>query len=162
VLDDHLLACPRAHVEAVFAMLRRQNRRVAFTGGLDARLLEDDHVDLLASLSPRPACFFAFDPGDDLAPLADAAWRLIAAGFSAASHRLRCYVLIGYPRDTLDDAEARLVSVLRCGFTPMAMLWQPSTKAAERYLPSGEWRRFQRRWARPAIIHAKTRPFRGA
>jgi hypothetical protein len=27
ILDDNLLACPRDHVEAVFAMLRRQNRR---------------------------------------------------------------------------------------------------------------------------------------
>jgi hypothetical protein len=35
ILDDNLLACPRDHVEAVFAMLRRQTRRVEFTGGLE-------------------------------------------------------------------------------------------------------------------------------
>jgi hypothetical protein len=30
ILDDNLLACPRPHVEAVFAMLRRQGRQVEF------------------------------------------------------------------------------------------------------------------------------------
>lgn len=155
ILDDNLLACPRDHVEAVFAMLRRQGRRVAFTGGLEALSLEDWHVDLLASLRPRPTCFFAYDPGDEFEVLADAARRLLAAGFTAASHRLRCYVLIGYPKDTLADAEARLTRIASVGFTPMAMLWRPETPSQMRYTPGPEWRRLQRRWARPAIIHAK-------
>ena len=43
ILDDNLLACPRDHVEAVFAMLRRQDRRIEFTGGLEALALEDYH-----------------------------------------------------------------------------------------------------------------------
>jgi hypothetical protein len=47
ILDDNLLACPREHVEAVFAMLRKQNRRVEFTGGLEALALEDYQVELL-------------------------------------------------------------------------------------------------------------------
>ena len=44
ILDDNLLACPRGHVEAVFAMLRRQKRRMEFTGGLEALALEDYQV----------------------------------------------------------------------------------------------------------------------
>jgi hypothetical protein len=56
VLDDNLLACPRPHVEAVFHMLRRQRRRVEFTGGLEALALEDYQVGLLADLKPRPSC----------------------------------------------------------------------------------------------------------
>ncbi|MCL2076326.1 MAG: hypothetical protein FWH15_07820 [Betaproteobacteria bacterium] len=158
VLDDNLLACPRSHVEAVFAMLARQKQRVAFTGGLEAISLKDYHVDLLASLKPKPKCFFAFDPGDSLEPLADAMKRLLDAGFTKASCCLKCYVLIGYPKDTLADAETRLKQVLRLGYTPMAMLWR-SARAA-RYAPDARWRRFQREWARPAIIHA--RPERAA
>jgi hypothetical protein len=154
VLDDNLLACPRDHVEKVFAMLRRQNRRVEFTGGLEALSLQDYQVELLASLKPRPNCFFAYDPDDDFEVLADAARRLLAAGFTAASHRLRCYVLIGYPKDTLADAEARLTRITSVGYTPMAMLWRPENKAQERHAPGPEWQRLQRRWARPAIIHA--------
>lgn len=155
ILDDNLLACPRPHVEAVFAMLRRQRRRVEFTGGLEALSLEDYQVGLLADLKPRPNCFWAYDPGDAFETLESAAKRLLAAGFTARSHRLRCYVLIGYPKDTFDQAEKRLRDMLRIGFTPMAMLWRPETTSQERWKPSTDWRAFQRRWARPAIIHAQ-------
>lgn len=156
ILDDNLLACPRPHVEAVFDMLRRQKRRVEFTGGLEALSLQDYQVDLLVGLTPRPNCFFAYDPGDDFGTLESAARRLLAAGFTAASHRLRCYVLIGHPKDTLSEAEARLRRILGVGFTPMAMLWRPETASQEKYAPGAEWKRLQRCWARPAIIHADT------
>lgn len=154
ILDDNLLACPRHHVEQVFAMLRQQRRRVEFTGGLEALALEDYQVDLLASLTPRPNMFFAYDPGDEFETLEHAARRLLAAGFTPQSHRLRCYVLIGYPKDTFDAAHARLAQMLGIGFTPMAMLWRPETPSQERWRPAPEWRAFQRRWARPAIIHS--------
>ncbi len=161
-MDDNLLACPRPHVEAVFAMLQRQKRRVEFTGGLEARSLEDYQVGLLADLTPRPNCFWAYDPGDAYETLASAAHRLIAAGFTPRSHRLRCYVLIGYSfpndppskiRDTFDKAEKRLNDMLALGFTPHAMLYRPENVSAENWRPNPEWRAFQRRWARPALIH---------
>jgi hypothetical protein len=155
VLDDNLLACPRDHVEAVFDMLRRQTRRVEFTGGLEALSLEDYQVELLASLTPRPNMFFAYDPGDAFETLESAARRLLEAGFTARSHRMRCYVLIGYPKDSFDLAEARLQQMVGIGFTPMAMLWQPETPSQEKWAPAPAWRAFQRRWARPAIIHTR-------
>jgi hypothetical protein len=155
ILDDNLLACPRPHVEAVFAMLRKQKRRVEFTGGLEALALQDYQVDLLASLKPRPNMFFAYDPGDAFETLESAAKRLLEAGFTSASHRMRVYVLIGYPKDTFDLAEQRLYDMIVLGFTPMAMLWLPETPSQEKYRPAPEWRAFQRQWARPAIIHAR-------
>ena len=153
ILDDNLLACPEPHVRAVFAMLARQGRQVEFTGGLEARALEDYQVGLLADLKPRPNCFFAYDPGDPFETLQSAASRLIGAGYTACSHRLRCYVLIGYPKDSFALADARLKQMLSIGFTPHAMLWQPETAAAEKHRPAPEWKQFQRLWARPAIIH---------
>jgi len=160
ILDDNLLAAPGAHVEAVFAMLRGAHRRwgvdrVEFTGGLEALSLQDYQVDLLASLAPRPNMFFAYDPGDAFETLENAAARLLAAGFTANSHRLRCYVLIGYPKDTLTLATDRLSAIAGIGFTPHAMLWRPETPSQEKWRPGTEWRGFQRRWARPAIIHAR-------
>ncbi len=153
VLDDNLLACPESHVRAVFKMLANQGRRIQFTGGLEALALEDYQVGLLADMKPRPNCFFAYDPGDPFETLKSAADRMLAAGFTARSHRLRCYVLIGYPRDTFAAAEVRLQSMVDIGFTPHAMLWQPDTPSAERYRPGPDWKRLQRKWARPAIIH---------
>lgn len=154
ILDDNLLACPEPHVRAVFKMLARQGRQIEFTGGLEARAMEDYQVGLLADMKPRPNCFFAYDPGDPFETLKSAADRLIAAGFTACSHRLRCYVLIGYPKDTFALADKRLNDMMAIGFTPHAMLWQPEVKAAEKHRPAPEWKKFQRTWARPAIIHA--------
>jgi hypothetical protein len=154
ILDDNLLACPQPHVEAVFAMLRTQQRRVEFTGGLEALSLQDYQVDLLASLTPRPTMFWAYDPGDAFETLQSAARRMLNAGFTAASHRLRVYVLVGHPKDTFAAAEGRLHQMLSIGMTPMAMLWRPELPSQEKWRPGPEWRAFQRRWARPAIIHA--------
>lgn len=157
ILDDNLLACPESHVRAVFDMLRRQKRRVEFTGGLEALSLQDYQVDLLARLSPKPTMFWAYDPGDEFETLATAARKLLAAGFTRESHRLRCYVLIGFPQDNFDAATERLSAIASVGFTPMAMLWRPETASQERHAPGPEWRAFQRRWVRPAIMHA-TKP----
>lgn len=154
VLDDNLLACPEDHVRSVFTMLASQERRVEFTGGLEALALQDYQVGLLGDLKPSPNCFFAYDPGDPFETLESAATRMLSAGFTQESHRLRCYVLIGYPKDTFALAEKRLLEMIRIGFTPMAMLWQPETPAAEKHRPPPEWKKFQRQWVRPAIIHA--------
>ena len=151
IQDDNILACSESHFHAVIQMLSQQKRRTEFKGGLEALLLQDWHVDALASLSPKPTLFFAYDPGDEFDHLASAARRLLAAGFTRASHRLRCYVLIGWAKDTMAAAEKRLQDMLRVGFTPMAMLWRhPKTGRPL----SEDWRKFQRVWARPAIIHA--------
>ena len=155
ILDDNLLACPEHHVRAVFAMLQRQKRRVEFTGGLEALALQDYQVDLLAGLKPRPNCFFAYDPGDAFETLVSAGRRLLDAGFTRQSHRLRCYVLIGFPKDTFDAADKRLRDIASVGFTPHAMLWRPETPSQDKYAPGPEWRSFQRQWARPAIVHAR-------
>ena len=99
--------------------------------------------------------FFAYDPGDAFETLQSAARRLLEAGFTRQSHRMRVYVLIGYPKDTFAEAEHRMRQMLGIGFTPHAMLWKPETTSQEKYRPSEQWRGFQRQWARPAIIHAK-------
>jgi hypothetical protein len=162
ILDDNLLACPEAHFRSVIAMLSRQRRRVEFTGGLQASRLQDWHVELFASLTPRPVFFFAYDDPDKCKKssfdgMRVAAEKMLAAGFTRAAHNLRTFVFIGFPQDTFDKAEARLREMLDIGFTPYAMLWQPETPSAEKYRPAPEWKRFQRSWARPAAIHAVNR-----
>jgi len=131
-------------------MLGRQAQRVQFTGGIEAARLEPWHVDLFAGLSPKPTIFFAWDTPDDYEPLRNAAIAMLNSGFTAASHNLRCYVLIGFLGDTMDAADRRLTQCVRLGLTPMAMLHRDQSGQT-----NPEWRAFQRRWARPAIIHAK-------
>ena len=149
VLDDNLLACSDEHVRAVFAMLGRQRQAAQFTGGLEAARLKPWHAKALKKLKPRQV-FFAYDTPDDLEPLREAGRLMLGAGFTVASHRLRCYVLCGWPKDSTHAADGRMHEATEAGFTPMAMAWRGKNGSR-----SAEWTTFQRTWARPAIIHTR-------
>jgi len=150
ILDDNLLACSDEHIRAVFAMLKRQKYgRPMFTGGLEAKRLKDWHVELLRCLRPKEI-FFANDTQDDYEPLVDAGKMLLRAGFTVSSHTLRAYVLVGYPNDTFEKAEVRLMQTIKAGFMPMAMLYRDKKGQVSR-----EWKKFQQFWARPATVNLK-------
>lgn len=149
VLDDNILATSQEHFAAVCDMLKRQPKPAEFTGGLEAARLTDWHIERLREVKPKQL-FFAYDTPDDLEPLMDAGRRLLAAGFTTQSHTLRCYVLIGCPRDTCEEAEKRLRHSIEAGFMPMAMLWRD-----ERGRRDVAWVSFQRQWARPHIVGSK-------
>jgi hypothetical protein len=104
-------------------------------------------VELLKELRPKQI-FFAFDTADDLPALEEAA-RLFRAAEYGTRNNLRCYVLIGYPGDSFREAERRLRTVMLLGFCPMAMLYRDMSGTTKL-----EWRRFQRLWARPAVIYS--------
>jgi len=152
VLDDNLLACSDEHIRSVFAMVKRQNRRAEFTGGLEAARLKGWHVDGLRDCKPH-SLFFAYDTPDDLEPLRHAGKMLIEGGFTVASHSLRAYVIMGYPNDTMEKAEKRLRETMEAGFLPMAMLWRDEHGERDRW-----WMKFQSQWARPARIVAREYP----
>jgi FAD/FMN-containing dehydrogenase len=124
VLDNNLLACPREHVEAVFAMLKRQPNRPKFTGGLEAARLRPWHVEWFLRLKPD-AIWTAYDSADDWDALVSAVWMLTEAGIVGPHRRKRtgAYVLMGRRGDTPDAAEARLASVIRLGIKTQAMLF---------------------------------------
>jgi hypothetical protein len=149
VLDDNLLACSDNHVREVFQMLERQERSPEFTGGLEAARLQPWHVQALREIHPKQL-FFAYDGPEDRDPLYAAGEQLIKAGFTTASHVLRAYVLIGYPGDIIAGADWRLRDCMAAGFMPMAMLYRDQAGKT-----SGEWRRLQKEWARPAIMSSK-------
>lgn len=145
VLDDNLLACSDKHIINVFNMLKTQKEKISFTGGLEAKIFKEWHINLLLKLNIKQM-FFAYDTKDDYEPLVNASKLLKKAGYNR--NKLRCYCLIGYPKDTLNNAENRLIQCLQLGFYPMAMLWKDNNEYASR-----EWRQFQRLWARPANIY---------
>ncbi len=148
LLDDNLLACSQQHQQQVFAMLKRnkKNGPVQFTGGLEAKRLEQWHVDALRDLRPKQM-FFAYDTPDDLEPLQRAGEMLLNAGFTTASHCLRAYVLCGWGKDTFEAADKRMRETVAAGFMPMAMLYRDKSGHRKQ-----EWMRWQRQWARPALI----------
>lgn len=145
ILDDNLLSCPDDHVRAVFKMLQGQ-KDVQFTGGLEAKILKPWHVEEMSKLRIKQA-FFAYDTPDDLEPLVEAGKMLQEANITFRNRRARAYVLCGYPKDTFDAADKRMKQTVAAGFMPMAMLYRDTTGQRD-----AEWMRWQRQWARPAII----------
>lgn len=157
ILDDNLLACSDDHIREVFAMLKRQKYgRPEFTGGLEAAKLKDWHCEELRKIKPKEM-FFAYDTPDDYEPLVEAGKKLRAAGFTTASHTLRAYVLIGWPKDTFEQAEQRLMDTLEAGFLPMAMLYRDKQGNVTQ-----EWSRFQRLWANPYIVGTTVKKLKAA
>lgn len=153
VVDDNILATSKDHFLSVCKMLELQKERPVFSGGLEAKRLTSWHARLLAGLKPD-RLYFAYDTPDDYEPLVEAGRVMREAGIPKVRHVLMSYVLIGYPKDSFESAEARLERTVRAGFTPMAMLWRDEQG---RYR-NKEWSRFQRRWARPRLIYAKDLP----
>jgi hypothetical protein len=149
VLDSNLLACSDAHIEKVFDMLSRQKREKLLTGGLEAKRLKPWHVERLKAIHAS-RIYFAYDTPDDKEPLIAARKLFDEAEFGTRSN-LYCYCLVGYRGDTFDKAEERLNFVRGLNISPMAMLYRDEAGK----LPSLEWRRFQRSWARPAAIWGK-------
>jgi hypothetical protein len=153
VLDDNLLSCSDNHIRAVFSMLAGQKERPEFTGGLEPPKLKQWHIDEMIKLKTRQM-FFAYDGPEDREPMFEAGKLLKANGLTIRSRVPRSYCLVGYPKDTFEAAEKRLVECLEFGFIPMAMLYRDNSGAR-----STDWARFQTTWARPAIIWSKYRKY---
>lgn len=151
VLDSNLLACSRSHVEGVFRMLENQSHRPRFTGGLEAKRLESWHAERIAKLNPE-TIWMAYDTPDDWEPLMDAAKLLSGAGLIRPRKTVRCYVLIGWERDTIDAAEKRLTAVCGLGIMPMAMLYN---HGENRKNDRDTWISFAREWANPWVVGSK-------
>jgi hypothetical protein len=141
VQDNNLLACSNQHRYRVFDMLKAQ-RAIELVGGFQSSLVTDDIVDQLRSLRIK-SIWLAYDHPNAEKPLIKAVERL--KHFNR--NQLRCYVLIGYKNDAIDQAEYRLRRAYEIGCLPFAMLYRDT----EGQLPSLDWRKFQRQWSRPAI-----------
>ena len=151
VQDDNLLACPEGHIRNVFDMLSRQPQRPIFTGGIEAKLLKPWHVELLDRVKVK-TMYCAYDAPDDYEPLLMAGKLLQEANITVENRKACCYVLIGYPADTMEKAEKRLTDTIRAGFFPFAMLWKDKQGHEDK-----TWRKFQKEWCRPRIVGVKVK-----
>lgn len=145
VQDNNLLACSRPHIEAVFAMLRQQQHRINFTGGLDVRLFRSWHRDLLLSIN-LDRMWFAYDD-ETVWPFLERVASLVRM---FPQRTKRCYVLVGYTfGDTPEWAEKRLKYVLELGMDPFAIYYRPAAEIRPK--PPPDWRDMLRVWSRPAL-----------
>jgi hypothetical protein len=147
LLDSNILACSDQHIKNVFSMLCRQKEKPKFTGGLEAKLLNEWKAFEILKLKPTSA-YFAWDTPDDFEPLLNASIMLKKIDPLFNSNKVFfVYCLIGYPKDTLSNAETRLNQILQMGFLPMAMLYNRRNDK--------DWRRLQREYANKVIVSSK-------
>jgi hypothetical protein len=143
IQDNNILATPKEHQEKVYEMLKGQRKAAKFSGGIDARLVDDWVIDQFKQLRISEI-FLAADTKGSLTSLAKAVEKLAFLG----RDKLRCFVMIGYNEETIQEAEERLKEVWRAGCLPFAQLFQPPDKWIEY---SKEWKDLNRNWSRPAI-----------
>lgn len=154
ICDDNVLATSPEHFKGVIEMLKRQPHPAEWVGGIEAKILQPWHAELMKEAGSR-RIYCAYDTPDDLEPLIEASKIFRAAGFTETSNTLMCYCLIGWKGDTFDAADLRLRQAVEAGFMPFAMLYRD-----EKGNTDEEWRRFQRTWAAPQIVGTKIREIR--
>jgi hypothetical protein len=133
-------------MERVFAMLKVQRRAVVFAGGLDATLVNDWVAEELRGLRIHEV-FLACDTKGAIKSLKRAVGKLSFL----PRRKLRCYVLIAFGDETIEQARDRLEEVWEAGCLPFAQLYQPP----DRYITySADWKALAREWSRPAAMIA--------
>lgn len=152
LLDNNIFACPESHQEQVYSMLLSTKKRVRFTGGLEAARFTEYHAKWVKKLNPEYV-YFAYDEPNDLEPLVIVSKILREFGLFKG-HSIGCYVLIGYPKDTFEEAEKRLRQVINLGIMPQAMLYNKGWDIKDESTMK-RWRRFQREWANKVIVGSK-------
>ena len=141
IQDNNILACSDRHWRLVMSMLKKQ-RAIEFKG-LEARRITPQKAEDLRSLKIK-SLWLACDYHNAIEPLKKALTILKGVGFTL--NNLYCYVLIG--KDFMEE-ENRLQEVFNAGAIPFAQLYKDRDNAIKY---SKEWKQFQRRWSRPAII----------
>ncbi len=146
IQDNNLLQCPRDHIERVFEMLRYQDKPITFSGGIDARLVNEWFADELRTV-PIDQIFLACDTTQAITAL-----RRAVSLIGLPRDKVRCYVLLKFnPEETIDRATARMIDVWEAGVMPFAQLYQPPDKWLD--YPA-KWKHFARTWSRPAATKA--------
>lgn len=148
VADNNLLACSPDHVRRVFDMLAQQALPIKFSGGLDAEILDEWHVDLLKRINLKFAWFACDYPGavKHLEKVAQ-----LMTDFSV--EKKRCYVLIGWNGETPYQAEKRLERVYDLGFLPFSMLYRGPDLQKDMW--NKQWREIHRLWTHPAAYRKR-------
>lgn len=124
-----------------------------FQAALEPEYMTPWKAEQLMSVRPQ-TMYTAYDTMDDYEHLRAMADMLHNAGLSWKSHQVKCYLLCGYPEDSMDAAEKRAKQIMGLGFLPFAMLYRDETGSRDQ-----EWRKFQREWANAVIVGRKFADF---
>jgi len=145
IQDNNILACSDKHWRLVMDMLKKQ-KAIEFKGGLEKYRITPRIAEDLRGLRIK-SLWLACDTPNAIEPLRKAVAILQKAGFKRDN--LYCFVLIG---DNARENIHRLKEVWRIGCKPFAQLFKNKENSINY---SKAWKRFQRRWSRPAITRSR-------
>lgn len=148
IQDNNILQASRRHLQWVADMLHTQRRAAVFSGGLQASLVDTWVACWIEGLRIN-SIFLAADTSGALPAVRRAVDKLDFLGRN--SNKLRCYVLIGYGGETIEQATERLEAVWEAGCVPFAQLYQPDDHWI---VYSRDWKALARTWSRPAAMRA--------
>lgn len=154
VSDNNFLACPPDHRARVYAMLATQPKAAEFRGGIDARLVTADVADEFRDIRIA-SVFLAADTEPALRPLERAVQHLSWLG----REKLRVYALVGWQKETVEQAEERLERIYEIGGLPFPQVYRGPNEAKRQR--SSEWSALMKAW-RPAAAKARMREVRDA
>jgi len=153
IQDNNVLAFPRPQWESLCSMLGRQRRAARFVGGLQASRLKQWHVDALRGMRIEEV-FLAADHAGAVGAVKRAVQMM-----GLPRRKVRCYVLIGYGDETVEQATIRLENVWEAGCLPFAQLYKDEQGRGR---DASVWKKLARTWSRPAAMytmnHADRRP----
>lgn len=148
VQDNNILQASKPHLGRVADMLHEQARAAIFSGGLQPSLVDAWAAAWLRGLRIE-TLFLSADTNGALTALRRAVDGLDF--LRRNSNKLRCYVMIGYAGETIEQAVERLQAVWDAGCLPFAQLYQPAGRYIKYPLP---WTKLARTWSRPAGTRA--------
>ena len=148
IQDDNFLATSEHHQDRVFEMLKSQTERIRYSGGLDPRLFRDRHRRFVEDLR-LDELWFACDT-DSVLPALEKAAALVE---NVNRKRRRCYVMVGYDRESVDAAERRIRRVYDFGLDPFAQFYRGKGEQEK----TDEWKSFLDIWSRPGNYHSVIR-----
>jgi len=140
--DNNLLRCSKPHLRTVFDMCKAQKQRIRFIGGFEGAAITDQIAEELRCLRIGEV-WLACDHDGAIRGLR----RAVAKLSWLPRDKLRCYVMLGYGGESIEQARDRLLGVWEAGCLPFAQLYRDE---ADSIRWSWEWRNLARLWSRPA------------
>lgn len=152
VEDSNLLACSRRHIEAVLEMLSKQPEPARFTGGFENQLVTPWLCKALKEQIRTRVVYLAYDRQAQAKSLSRAAAMLLEHGIPRGA--IRCYCLVGFGDDTVEEAEKRMRWAFTQGVTPFAMYYRP-VETRQWRVPPGDWKDLVQNWIWDKVIFAR-------
>ena len=136
IFDNNLLRASKSHIDHVFDVLEKSNKRFDINSGFDVFLFKKEHAEKIANMKIKPIRF-AFDKMNQEKALLRCVEYCKDAGIN--TERIRVYVLFNYT-DTVEEACYRANKVIELGCKPFVMNYKPlDWLGNETYIYEPEW-----------------------